>query len=137
MASSADLFDTNTASPSDVAGSNSASAMPTYSGKMPDYSIWGDIANFFSGNRAKREADYQQWLDNTAVQRRMWDLKQSGINPVLAGLGSGAMNTAYGNGSAAGSHSAAKTYQSGARGLASQAMTAFALIKIAALLGFL
>lgn len=132
MASSTDLFGTNTASPNDVSHSNTSTVMPTYSGKMPDYSIWGDIANFFSGNRSKQEADYQQWLDNTAIQRRMWDLKQAGINPVLAAQGQGAATNAYANGSNQGEHSASKAlFNVGKSAVA--IMTALKLFKILSL----
>lgn len=110
MANSVNLFDTNTTSGAVAPNSSTSTmSMPTYNGPRPDYSIWGDIANFFSGNRATQEAKYQEWLNNTAVQRRMWDLKQAGINPVLAAQGQGAGTTAYANGSSQGEHSASKT----------------------------
>lgn len=72
MANSATLFDTNTTSGAEAPNSSTSTmSMPTYNGAKPDYSIWGDIANFFTGNRGRAEANYQEWLDNTAVQRRM------------------------------------------------------------------
>lgn len=133
MANSVDLFETNTTSGAVAPNSaTSTMSMPTYNGARPDYSIWGDIANFFTGNRAKQEADYQEWLNNTAVQRRMWDLKQAGINPVLAAQGQGAGTTAYANGSNQGEHSASKAALNVGK-TAVAAMTAFKLLKFLSL----
>ena len=132
MANSVDLFDTNTTSGAVAPNSaTSTMSMPTYNGSRPDYSFWGDIANFFNGNRATQEAKYQEWLNNTAVQRRMWDLKQAGINPVLAAQ-QGASTTAYANGSSQGQHSASKAALNVGK-TAVAAMTAFKLLKFLSL----
>ena len=113
------------------AGAATAASNP-YIVPDADYSVWGDIGNFFTGDRTRAEnatAAYNQWaseeaarkfnseeaqknrdwqteMANTAYQRAMADAKKAGINPYYI----------VGNSGAATGSSASASYGGGGKG---------------------
>lgn len=55
--------------------------------------VGGIMGNNASAKEAERNRQWQEELSNTAVQRRVKDLKAAGMNPMLGFIGSGAGGT--------------------------------------------
>ena len=100
------------------------------------YDYWKKAAAYNS-REAQKQRDFEEYMSNTAVSRRVDDLKRSGFNPILSIIGGG-MGAADGSSSSAASMSASSTSEAHSNETAEDMMAIIGLLgtAVSAISGF-